>query len=181
MRVLVTGGTGFVGGWTAKAMAEAGHQVRFLVRKEARLHTTVATLGVDVSDYAVGDITDRASVEAALDGCDAVVHSAAMVSTDPAEADRMMAINLEGTRNVLDAAVDRGLDPIVHVSSITALFRPGLETFAADLPAAGGSDGYGQSKARVELYVRALQDSGAPVTITYPGMVLGPPVGHSIR
>ncbi|SID91017.1 putative oxidoreductase [Mycobacteroides abscessus subsp. abscessus] len=83
MRVLVTGGTGFVGGWTAKAVAEAGHQVRFLVRKEARLHTTVATLGVDVSDYAVGDITDRASVEAALDGCDAVVHSAAMVSTDP--------------------------------------------------------------------------------------------------
>lgn len=177
MRVLVTGGTGFVGGWTAKAMAEAGHKVRFLVRKEARLHTTVATLGVDVSDYAVGDITDRASVEAALDGCDAVVHSAAMVSTDPAEADRMMAINLEGTRNVLGAAVDRGLDPIVHVSSITALFRPGLETFAADLPAVGGSDGYGQSKARVELYVRALQDSGAPVTITYPGMVLGPPVG----
>lgn len=177
MRVLVTGGTGFVGGWTAKAIADAGHQVRFLVRKEARLHTTVATLGVDVSDYAVGDITDRESVGAALDGCDAVVHSAAMVSTDPGDADRMMAINLEGTQNVLGTAVDRGLDPIVHVSSITALFRPGLETFDADLPAAGGSDGYGQSKARVELYVRELQESGAPVNITYPGMVLGPPVG----
>jgi dihydroflavonol-4-reductase len=177
MRVLVTGGTGFVGGWTAKAIADAGHQVRFLVRKEARLHTTVATLGVDVSDYTVGDITDRGSVEAALEGCDAVLHSAAMVSTDPEEADRMMAVNLEGTQNVLGTAVDRGLDPIVHVSSITALFRPGLETFEADLPAAGGSDGYGQSKARVELYVRDLQESGAPVTITYPGMVLGPPVG----
>jgi len=177
MRVLVTGGTGFVGGWTAKAMADAGHQVRFLVRRQARLHTTVATLGVDVSDYAVGDITDKESVQAALDGCDAVLHSAAMVSTDPKEAERMMAINLEGTRNVLGTAVERGLDPIVHVSSITALFRPGLQTFEADLPAAGGSDGYGQSKARVELYVRALQDSGAPVTITYPGMVLGPPVG----
>ncbi|MBB4854405.1 nucleoside-diphosphate-sugar epimerase [Mycobacteroides chelonae] len=177
MRVLVTGGTGFVGGWTAKAIADAGHQVRFLVRKEARLHTTVATLGVDVSDYAVGDITDRSSVEAALDGCDAVLHSAAMVSTDPKEAEPMMAINLEGTRNVLGTAVNRDLDPIVHVSSITALFRPGLETFDAGLPAAGGSDGYGQSKARVELYVRELQDFGAPVTITYPGMVLGPPVG----
>lgn len=177
MRVLITGGTGFVGGWTAKAMAEAGHKVRFLVRRETRLHTTVGTLGVDVSDYAVGDITDRESVEAALDGCDAVVHSAAMVSTDPKEADTMMAINLEGTRNVLGTAVAWGLDPIIHVSSITALFRPGLRTFTADLPAAGGTDGYGQSKARVELYVRELQDAAAPVTITYPGMVLGPPVG----
>ncbi|MUM17160.1 SDR family NAD(P)-dependent oxidoreductase [Mycobacterium sp. CBMA271] len=177
MRVLVTGGTGFVGGWTAKAIADAGHDVRFLVRKEARLHTTVATLGVDVSDHVVGDITHRESVEAALDGCEAVVHCAAMVSTDPREADRMMAINLEGAHNVLGTAVDRGLGPIVHVSSITALFRPGLETFDADLPAAGGTDGYGQSKARVELYVRELQESGAPVNITYPGMVLGPPVG----
>src|SRR5262249_18322437 len=75
------------------------------------------------------------------------------------------------------SAVDRGLDPIVHDSSITALFRPGLQTFHADLPVAGGGDGYGQSKAQVELYARGLQDAGAPVNITYPGMVLGPPVG----
>jgi dihydroflavonol-4-reductase len=177
MRVLVTGGTGFVGGWTAKAMVDKGHQVRFLVRNPARLHTSVATLGLDVSDHVVGDITDCESVCRALDGCDAVVHSAAMVGTDPKQADRMMTTNLEGARNVLGCAVDRGLDPIVHVSSITALFRPGLQTFHADLPVTGGSDGYGQSKAQVELYARGLQDAGAPVTITYPGMVLGSPVG----
>ena len=77
MRVLVTGGTGFVGGWTAKAIADAGHAVRFLVRNPARLETSVAKLGVDVSDFAVGDIRDRESVRDALTGCDAVVHSAA--------------------------------------------------------------------------------------------------------
>jgi len=78
---------------------------------------------------------------------------------------------------VLGAAAERGLDPIVHVSSFTALFRPGLDVLNADLPVVGGRDGYGRSKAALESYARGLQDAGAPVAITYPGMVLGPPAG----
>ncbi|MBV9088644.1 MAG: NAD-dependent epimerase/dehydratase family protein [Mycobacteriaceae bacterium] len=177
MRVLVTGGTGFVGGWTAKAMADAGHSIRFLVRNPARLHTGVARLGVDVSDFVVGDITDRESVSEALRGCDAVVHSAALVATDPRQADEMLTTNMAGARHVLGQAVTLGLDPVVYVSSFTALFRPGLQTLTADLPVVGGTDGYGKSKAQVEVYARGLQDAGAPVSITYPGMVLGPPAG----
>lgn len=180
MRVLVTGGTGFVGGWTAKAIADAGHSVRFLVRNPARLQTSVAALGVDVSDFAVGDIVDPDSVRQALRGCDAVVHSAALVATDPRQSEQMITTNMEGARSVLGQAVELGLDPIVHVSSFTALFRPGLPTLTADLPVVGGSDGYGRSKAQVELYARGLQDAGAPVNITYPGMVLGPPVGDQV-
>ncbi|MEO8814634.1 MAG: NAD-dependent epimerase/dehydratase family protein [Mycobacterium sp.] len=177
MRVLVTGGTGFVGGWTAKAITDAGHRVRFLVRNPAGLHSSVERLGVDVSDYVVGDIADRDSVKRALQGCDAVVHSAALVATDPSQADAMMTTNLDGARNVLGGAVNLGLDPIIHVSSFTALFHPGLQTLRADLPVMGGTDGYGRSKACEESYARGLQDAGAPVNITYPGMVLGPPVG----
>jgi uncharacterized protein YbjT (DUF2867 family) len=90
MRVLVTGGTGFVGGWTAKGIADAGHSIRFLVRNPARLATSVAKLGVDVSDYAVGDITDRVSIREALGECDAVVHSAALVATDPRQNSQML-------------------------------------------------------------------------------------------
>lgn len=178
MRVLVTGGTGFVGGWTAKAIADAGHSVRFLVRKPERLKTSVAALGVDISDYAVGDIKDRESVREALQGCDAVVHSAALVATDPRQTAQMLATNMEGAGNVLGQAVQLGLDPIVHVSSFTALFHPNVTTLSADLPVVGGTDGYGTSKAQVEIYARGLQDAGAPVNITYPGMVLGPPVGN---
>ncbi len=70
------------------------------------------------------------------------------------------------------------MDPIIHVSSFTALFHPGLEKLAADLPVVGGADGYGTSKAQVEIYARGLQDAGASVNITYPGMVIGPPVGN---
>lgn len=177
MRVLITGGTGFVGGWTAKAISDAGHWVRFLVRNPARLQTSVAKLGVDVSDFAVGDITDRVSVREALRGCDAVVHSAALVATDPRQTTQMLTTNMQGAHNVLGQSVELGLDPIVHVSSFTALFHPGLDTLTADLPVTGGADGYGTSKAQVEIYARGLQDAGAPVNITYPGMVLGPPVG----
>ncbi|ORW31734.1 oxidoreductase [Mycobacterium paraense] len=178
MHVLVTGGTGFVGGWTAKAIADAGHSIRFLVRNPDRLHTSVAKLGVDVSDFAVGDITDRVSVREALRGCDAVVHSAALVAVDPRQTNEMLTTNMQGAQNVLGQSVELGLDPIIHVSSFTALFHPGLETLTADLPVVGGADGYGTSKAQVEIYARGLQDAGAPVNITYPGMVLGPPVGN---
>jgi nucleoside-diphosphate-sugar epimerase len=158
-------------------VADAGHSIRFLVRNPARLQTSVARLGVDVSDFAVGDITDRVSVRDALGGCDAVVHSAALVATDPRQTAEMLTTNMQGAQNVLGQSVELGLDPIVHVSSFTALFHPGLQTLTADLPVVGGADGYGTSKAQVEIYARGLQDAGAPVNITYPGMVLGPPVG----
>jgi nucleoside-diphosphate-sugar epimerase len=177
MRVLITGGTGFVGAWTAKAVQEKGHHPRFLVRNPARLSTSAEQIGVDVSDHVVGDIADPDATAAALEGCDAVIHCAAMVSTDPDRAEEMLHTNLEGARNVLGRAVAAKLDPIVHVSSFTALFRPGLEMLRADLPVVGGADGYGKSKAVVEAYARGLQDAGAPLNITYPGMVLGPPAG----
>jgi len=177
MRVLVTGATGFVGAWTAKLAGDAGHQVRLLVRDPARLTTSATPIGVDISDVMTGDITDPHSVGAALDGCDAVVHCAAVVATDPRRADEMLETNLAGARHVLGGAVGRGMDPVVHVSSITALFAPRLEQMHSDLPVTGGRDAYGRSKAAVDLYARDLQDQGGPVAITYPGMVLGPPAG----
>lgn len=177
MKVLITGGTGFVGAWTAKAVVEAGHDVRFLVRSPAKLATTVATLDVPVDDFTVGDIVDRASVLSALRGCDAVIHCAAVVATDPKAAEEMLHTNLLGAQNVIGGAAELGLDPIVHASSIAALFDPTVATLTSDLPVAGGKDAYGRSKAEVERYVRRQQDEGHPVCITYPGMVLGPPAG----
>ncbi|MFZ2174165.1 MAG: NAD-dependent epimerase/dehydratase family protein [Rhodococcus sp. (in: high G+C Gram-positive bacteria)] len=178
MRVLVTGGTGFIGAWSAKAAVDAGHQVRFLVRDPARLTTSAAEIGLDTSDYAVGDITDGESVRRAMTGCDAVIHAAAVVAVDPRRADEMMETNLAGAENVLGTAVGLGLDPVVYVSSIAALFQSGLGMLSADLPVHGASDAYGQSKARVELYARGMQAAGAPIAITYPGMVIGPPAGN---
>ena len=180
MRILVTGGTGFVGAWTSRAVQDAGHQVRFLVRDPAKLAVSAGALGVTTSDHVVGDMTDAEAVRRALDGCDAVVHCAAVVALDPAAAGRMARANLAGAGNVLGLAVERGLDPVVHVSSIAAVFRPDLDLLTGDLPLAEGLDAYGRSKAEVEAYARGLQDAGAPVQITYPGMVVGPPAGQML-
>jgi nucleoside-diphosphate-sugar epimerase len=180
MKVLVTGGTGFVGSWTAQAVEAAGHQVRFLVRTPDKLSRAAGALGVDVSDFVAGDITDGASVRKALDGCDAVVHCAAVVALGDGAADAMTRTNLEGARNVVGQAVALGLDPVVHVSSLAAVFRPGLRLLTAELPVADGLDGYGASKAAVERYVRGLQQEGAPIHVTYPGMVIGPPAGEQL-
>lgn len=156
----------------------AGHRVRFLVRDPARLVTSAAALALDTSDHVVGDITDAASVRRALDGCDAVIHAAAVVAVDPRRAEEMLATNLAGAQNVLGTAVELGLDPIVYVSSIAALFQQGARLLTPDLPVCGPSDAYGRSKARVEQYARDLQADGAPLAITYPGMIVGPPAGH---
>lgn len=180
MKVLLTGGTGFVGAWSALEIEKAGHNVRFLVRDPAKLAVSAGALGVNTSDYTVGDMTDAAAVRTALEGCDAVLHAAALVSTDPSRADEMLAGNLTGARNVLGQAAGLGLDPIVTVSSVAAIFEPGLEILTADLPPVGGTDGYGQSKAVVEQYARSLQDNGHPVVIVYPGTVLGPAAGSQL-
>jgi nucleoside-diphosphate-sugar epimerase len=158
-------------------VGDAGHNVRLLVRDAARLQSSAQPIGVDTSDVAIGDITDADSVARALDGCDAVVHCAAVVATDPRRASEVLETNLAGARHVLGGAADLGMDPVVHVSSITALFTPRLDRMHADLPVTGGTDAYGRSKAAVDRYARDLQDRGVPVVITYPGMVLGPPAG----
>lgn len=178
MRVLVTGGTGFIGAWSAKAIVDAGHDVRLLVRDPGRIESTVGALVVGAPEIVTGDITDESSVAAGLRGCDAVVHCAALVSTSRRQAAAMMATNVRGASNVLGAAARLGLDPIVHVSSIAALFDPRATVLRTDSAVAGGGAGaYGRSKASVEGYARSLQADGAPVVITYPGMVLGPPAG----
>ena len=73
MKILVTGGTGFVGSVTAKALVEAGHEVRLLVRSAEKAEKVCKALGMQVSDIALGDVTDKASVEKAVSGCDAIV------------------------------------------------------------------------------------------------------------
>ena len=177
MKVLVTGGTGFVGSHSVKAILDAGHEVRLLVRSSGRVAPALEPLGVGAVDHLVGDATDAESVRRAMDGCNAVLHAAAVFSYDARDAHAMQRVNARATEVVLGAARDAGLDPIVHVSSYVALLPP-VGVLDGDSPVGRPRGVYVRSKAETEQIARELQDQGAPVVITYPGMVWGPHDPH---
>jgi dihydroflavonol-4-reductase len=183
VRVALTGGTGYVGSFTVKALLDAGHSPRLLVRDAAKLAAKMADLEVHVTDLdvVVGDMTDAAATEELVQGCDAVIHAAASVAVlNRADAERAFDINVTGTRNVLDAALAQGCDPVVHVSSVAVFGHEGPSVITADHPlSTGGDNPYGRSKAVADQYARNLQAAAQPVVIVYPGGVTGPAAGDS--
>jgi len=173
MKVMVTGATGFVGSHTAKALKQAGHQVRLLVRSKEKAEAVCQGLDFAVDEIVLGDITDEQAVKAAVEGCDAVVHSAAMVATAEKYADAVWKTNVEGTRLVIDASLAAGVDKIIYVSSISALFTPNLAAIDENSPISEAKSPYGRSKTACEHYIRKLQADGAPIVCTYPAGVVG--------
>jgi nucleoside-diphosphate-sugar epimerase len=173
MRVLVTGGTGFLGGHSVARLIRSGHEVRLLVRAPARVEANLAPHDVSVSDVVVGDVTDRDSVAKAVAGCDAALHCAAVFSFDPRAAREMAASNARATEIVLGAASEAGCDPVVHVSTFAALL-PSSVTLTPDAPVGTIRTTYSASKAASDRVARRFQEQGAPVVITYPGVVMGP-------
>jgi nucleoside-diphosphate-sugar epimerase len=173
MRVLITGGTGFVGSHTAAAVVRAGHDPRLLVRRPERIPDALTPLGIDEPDTVIGDVLDSDSVQAAVEGCDAIISAAAAYSLDPKKARAVLATNARATEVVLSAAAGAGLDPIVHVSSYVALL-PSDTVLGPDTPVGEGGPAYARSKAESELIARRHQAHGSPVVTTYPGAVVGP-------
>ena len=157
------------------ALLGRGHDVRMLVRDTARVERALGPLGVDGAvEVVVGDVTDAQKVERALDGCDGVLHAAAVFTLDRRRDDEIAATNVRATELVLGTAHGLRLDPIVHVSSVSALLPPAGRVLHPDDEPGQPSGIYARSKADAERVARAMQADGAPVVTTYPGAVWGP-------
>ena len=174
MKVLVTGGTGFVGSHSVAALLSQGHQVRLLVRSPDQVARSLSPLGAADVESVLGHVTAPQSVKEAMTGCDAVLHAAAVYSIDPRAASRIRETNVRAAENVLGTVVRRGLDPVVHVSSYVALLPPQGAVLTPDSPVKRPRGTYSRSKAESERIARGYQEQGAPVVIVYPGGVIGP-------
>lgn len=173
MRVLVTGATGLVGGAVVKELLARGHRVRALVRPTADLVHLEGT-GVEL---APGDVLDRPSVERALEGQDAVVHSAGIATIGGTDRARLFAVNAGGVEVVLGAALAAGVSRAVLTSS-TAVLGGATVPRVADEETTSSAETIGLdyfvSKLRGEEVALDLAARGLPVTVVRPAYVLGP-------
>lgn len=175
MKIAVTGGTGYLGAHVVRGLLGAGHQITLLAEPgwdNPGLLNPLRELGTVT--VASGDIRESSDVADLLDGCDALLHAAGVVGTDNRRSKLMWDVNAYGTERILRLAHVRRLDPIVLVSSYSALFPPPGPVITADSPTATGKSAYAQTKAFADRVARVMQDDGAPVVITYPSSIVGP-------
>jgi nucleoside-diphosphate-sugar epimerase len=167
---LVTGASGFIGGHIARRLVQEGYQVRCLVRASSDT-TFLDTLAVEL---AVGDVTDPASLAHAADGCRYVFHCAAMVS-DWGTAQEISRINVDGTRNMLEAAARASVERFIHLSTTDVYGYPGGAAVDETFRATAFSNWYAQTKLAAETEVLRFEQTGAlRAVILRPATVYGP-------
>lgn len=174
MKVVITGGAGFIGRATVRAAVEAGHTVRIVSRDAWPSGSMFERLGVDV---VTGDAQDPAVIDRALRGMDALVQGAATYRYDR-KAAPVMANNAALARTILEAAGRAGTPKVVDISSLV-VFALGHSPVTEDTPLTtadqpGWSDPYLRSKVESELVGRELEAGGLPRVTIHPGTVIGP-------
>lgn len=180
MKVLVTGGTGFVGSQLVAALVRRGERVRVLRRASSDL---IALQEISDIEHIIGDILDPGAVARAVAGCDLVFHVAALSSYWRAQREAVYRVNVEGTRIVLEACLAARVPRVVFTSSVAAIGmrpdgRPADEATVFDPLSARLA--YGDSKHRAEAVVAGLVRRGLDAVIVNPAAVFGPGDHHLI-
>jgi acetylornithine/succinyldiaminopimelate/putrescine aminotransferase/nucleoside-diphosphate-sugar epimerase len=166
---LVTGASGFIGGRLAERLVRDGYQVRCLVRPSS----DVATLSALDVEIATGDLTAPHTLARATDGCRYVFHCGAMVS-DWGLPDEVTAVNVAGTRNLLDACAGGTVERFVHLSSTDVYGYPGgIDVDETHTPTRF-RNWYAQAKLDAEGEVHGAGTRGLETVILRPATVYGP-------
>jgi len=170
-KVLVTGGTGFIGSNLAASLVARGCEVRIFRRENSDLRT----LRGIAAEHVIGDVRDPASVLRAVEGCDTVFHAAALVTFVRRVRDLQEEVNVSGTRNVVRACLARGVGKLVHTSSIAAIGHPppgdlATEESPFNWPRVAG---YKFSKYQAEQCVLDGVAHGLDAVIVNPTVVIG--------
>lgn len=172
MRYFITGATGFIGRHLARQLVADGHQVVALVRQPAAA-LDLEELGIELVE---GDIVDPTPLAGAMDGADGVFHLAAWYKLGARDRSMAEVINVEGTRNVLDAARQAGIPKTVYTSTIGVFGHTGGrmvdESYRHDGP---WLSAYDRTKwlAHYEVAV-PMMEAGLPLVVVQPGIVYGP-------
>jgi dihydroflavonol-4-reductase len=120
--ILVTGGTGFLGAYILSNLIKKGHTVR-ATRRSVKQPFFIPADVLGKVEWVEGDVLDLISLDDAMQGMDAVIHAAAVVSFSKKERSLMYQVNVEGTANVVNTALEQGIKRFLHVSSVAALGR----------------------------------------------------------
>ena len=167
---LVTGATGFIGGHLAQRLVEEGYQVRCLARASSDT-SRLEKLDVEI---ATGDLTSAKTLARASKGCRYVFHCGALVS-DWATPDEIARINVEGTRSLLEAAVDASVERFIHFSTTDVYGYPGGAEVDETYAGTRFRNWYSETKRAAEVEVRRIEKARALDTVILrPATVYGP-------
>jgi len=169
--ILVTGGAGLVGKELIGQLISRGKKVRAVYNKN-----TIQGISSPLLEQVHCNILDVAGLALAMDGIQQVYHCAAIVTFNPARQQEMFKVNIEGTANVVNAALDAGVQKIVHVSSVAALGRLRKDeavTEKMNWTEETSNSKYGQSKYLGELEVWRGVAEGLDAVIINPVIILG--------
>jgi len=165
--VLVTGASGTIGRRLVPALVAAGHQVRAMTRSDAAAQTAAAAGAEPVH----GDVTDPASLSAAVRGCQVVIHAAGQMGASPA-VEPFLPVNVTGTRNMLTAAANAQVRRFIYLGAAMSLLgssRPitgADESWPLQQPRCSG---YAASKTRADHAVQAANGPQMATVVVRPG------------
>jgi dihydroflavonol-4-reductase len=173
MKIFITGATGFIGTRVVNRLANTEHEVFCIVRKTNEASERLKSFGAKLI---TGDVTDKESVFRGMKGCEWVIHLAGLYSFWEKNNRLYKDININGTRNVMECALETKISKVVHVSSVVIYGKPSDSPFTEESePGPVRFSRYSRTKYEGDLIVWDLyKNKGLPVVVVYPSAVCGP-------